>query len=122
MKSRCTISNVAPPKLKKSVAKRLQDDVEDEVASQTATLDFQKMAQDESGIPNKRKAIDPVEKILLENITNRASRKSAASLNQWQQWGLWLGKEIEEFRDPVGTIEIQAYITQYIASKKRGQK
>ena len=40
-------------------------------------------------------------------------------LNKWQQWGLWLGKKIEDFPDPTDRTEIQAHITTYIARKKK---
>ena len=47
------------------------------------------------------------------------SKQSVPQLNHWQQWGLWLGTEIERFPDAVGRIEMQGYITNYIARKHR---
>lgn len=36
-----------------------------------------------------------------------------------EQWGLWLGREIDEFEDKNERLEIQSHITTYIAQMRR---
>lgn len=74
----------------------------------------------------KRKSEEPyrLENAILElAVAKRAPKipKETKEKTSIEQWALWLVQEIGESSDKNDRIEIQSYITTYIANKRREQ-